>query len=229
MIYITGDTHRDASRLSKSALSQLKENDTLIICGDFGFIWDGDAKETKLLRDLSSRKYRICFLDGTHENFDKLHRYPEEIWKDGRIRRIGDNLFYLMRGEIYQIEGYKIFTMGGGESPDMDMRFGTDRFSRYEMPSQEELLNGLTNIEKAHYTVDFILTHEPPLKTKEFLNLGNQSETRLSSLNSYFDELSKLCKYKHWYFGSMHMDKRITEKHTAVFKKIYNAATGETI
>lgn len=226
MIYVTGDTHRDAHRLSRQALNRLRENDTLIICGDFGFVWDGSAKEHKLLHDLGSRKYHICFIDGTHENFSLLNEYPEVTWKYGKARQIADNLFYLMRGEVYHIEGLKILTMGGGESPDRDMRIGTDRFTKEEMPSREELLNGLNNIEKAHYDIDLIFTHEPPLKTKEFLNMGRSGETNLSSLNSYFDEIGKVCSYKRWYFGSMHLDKRITEKHTAVFKKIYNAVTG---
>ena len=40
MVFITGDTHGDPGRLSKSALKDLSAGDTLIVCGDFGFIWD---------------------------------------------------------------------------------------------------------------------------------------------------------------------------------------------
>ena len=41
MVYVTGDTHGDPERLSKSALKCLNEGNTLIVCGDFGFIWKG--------------------------------------------------------------------------------------------------------------------------------------------------------------------------------------------
>ena len=47
MILITGDTHGDLTRFGKRAVKKLKKNDALIICGDFGFIWDGSAAEKK--------------------------------------------------------------------------------------------------------------------------------------------------------------------------------------
>ena len=80
MIYITGDTHGDLNRLDSI---KLKKGDTLIICGDFGFIWDGSAREEKILRQLGKKKYNICFLDGTHENFDLLDEYEETHYCGG--------------------------------------------------------------------------------------------------------------------------------------------------
>lgn len=41
MIYLTGDTHGGMERFQSKEAKQLKKGDTLIICGDFGFIWDG--------------------------------------------------------------------------------------------------------------------------------------------------------------------------------------------
>ena len=41
MIYVTGDTHGDASRFDDPRLKNLKQGDTLIVCGDFGFLWNG--------------------------------------------------------------------------------------------------------------------------------------------------------------------------------------------
>lgn len=45
MIYITGDIHADFSRFKDPALKKLGKQDALIICGDFGFIWNGGVKE----------------------------------------------------------------------------------------------------------------------------------------------------------------------------------------
>ena len=122
MIYITGDTHGDESRLSTRRLKKLGEGDTLIICGDFGFIWDGSKREQKFLAKLGSRKYNICFIDGAHERFELLNKYPVVQWNKGWARQISGNLMYLMRGQIYEIEGKKIFTMGGGETLEFDLR-----------------------------------------------------------------------------------------------------------
>lgn len=47
MVYITGDLHGDLARLSAPDMRQVKKGDTLIVCGDFGFIWNGDRREKK--------------------------------------------------------------------------------------------------------------------------------------------------------------------------------------
>ncbi|MBQ6165111.1 MAG: metallophosphoesterase [Clostridia bacterium] len=220
MIYVTGDTHGDARRLSQSALSRLREGDTLIVCGDFGFLWDGSAKEEKMLKDLGSRRYNICFIDGTHENFKLLNEYDEDQWAHGKIRRISGNLRYLMRGEVYQLQDKKFFTFGGGESPDMAMRMGTGTWFREEMPNREELRRGMENLRKAGFEVDYIFTHEPMQKTKEFLTPSGGSAALFTALNTYFDEIGRQCRFKQWYFGSMHTDKRVSARETAVFKQI---------
>ncbi len=87
MVFITGDTHGDPNRLSKNNLKSLNEGDTLIVCGDFGFIWDRSKAEQKVLKELSKRKYNICFIDGTHENFDLLNAYPSTNWNGGKCIR----------------------------------------------------------------------------------------------------------------------------------------------
>ena len=104
MIYITGDIHGDRKRLSWLKLRNLKEGDTLIICGDFGFLWDNSTAEQNYLMSLGKRKYNICFIDGTHENFELLDKIPVTFWRGGRVRRITDNVIHLMRGEIYEID-----------------------------------------------------------------------------------------------------------------------------
>lgn len=60
LIYITGDTHGEVERLVPSKLRALKEGDTLIVCGDFGFIWDGSKKRTKNIK--AARQEKIQYL-----------------------------------------------------------------------------------------------------------------------------------------------------------------------
>ena len=50
-IFITGDTHGDFSRLLPAAFHEqrdLTKEDYLIICGDFGGVWDGGDAEQQL-------------------------------------------------------------------------------------------------------------------------------------------------------------------------------------
>lgn len=226
MIYFTGDTHGDKDRLSKTALKQLGLGDTLIICGDFGFVWDNSTKEKKFLEKLSKRKCTICFVDGTHENFELLNSYPVTYWRGGKVRKITDNVIHLMRGEIYEIERKIIFAMGGGESPEIDYKNDEDLTHQYELPTKQEMLNGVNNLEKCNFNVDYIVTHEPPAKIRDFLLLSTNTVTRATALGAYFDELSAQATYDKWFFGSMHMDKFISNSQIAVFNNIVNSETG---
>ena len=47
MVYVTGDLHGEYSRFRKTGIKKLKKGDTLIVCGDFGFVWDGSRREQK--------------------------------------------------------------------------------------------------------------------------------------------------------------------------------------
>ena len=59
-IFITGDTHGDFSRLLPAAFHEqrdLTKEDYLIICGDFGGVWDGGDAEQQWLDWLETRSF----------------------------------------------------------------------------------------------------------------------------------------------------------------------------
>ena len=229
MIYVTGDTHGDLSRFDDPRLRNLKPGDTLIICGDFGFLWNGSKEEMGILKKLSKKKYNICFIDGTHENFDMLNKLKIKKWNGGKVHHIAANIFHLMRGQIFTIEGTKIFTMGGGESPDIDIRFEMGTWSDAEIPTRDELVEGVDNLQKFGGEIDLVITHEPPAKIKDFLLLQTGTDASITAINTYLEDVSRICKFKHWYFGSLHLDKFISTSHISVFKNIINAKTGEIV
>ncbi len=229
MVYVTGDLHGDIARFKTPAAKKLQKGDTLLVCGDFGFIWDGSKEEEKQLAKLGDKKFNICFVDGTHENFDLLNAYEVSEWNGGKVQHIGGNVYHLMRGQVFTIEGFQIFTMGGGESPDMDIRIASDNWSPAESPNQQELLEGASNIGAKGNKVDIIITHEPSAKIKDFLTMKNTVKPRVTLLNTYFEELAGAVDYKKWYFGSLHMDKHISATQTAVFHDILEVETGISI
>ena len=220
MIYVTGDMHGEEERLYSRSMKKLSEGDTLIVCGDFGFVWDGSAKEKKILEYLGSRKYNVCFIDGTHENFDLLEKCRMTVWNGGKVHRVSGNLFHMMRGQIFTIEGYRIFTFGGGESTDREMRTEHISWWKEEMPTPAELEEGAKAIDEVDCDVDFIITHEPPSIVKSTMLLRAGETDSVNKLNGYFEQLNRVCKFKLWYFGSMHEDRVITNVHTAVFEDV---------
>ena len=149
MVYVTGDMHGDETRLYDKEFRKLKQGDTLIIAGDFGFVWDGSKREKQLLKWLGSRKFNICFIDGPHDNYDRIYACRETVWKGGRVHRISGNLFHMCRGQIFNLEGMKIFTFGGGESPDKDIRAENQIWFKEELPTPAQMAEGAENIDEA--------------------------------------------------------------------------------
>ncbi len=216
MIYITGDMHGDISRFDDRALKKLKKKDTLFVCGDFGFVWDGDAQEKKLLEKLGKKKYTIAFLDGRHENYDLLDRYPVSEWNGGRVQVISGNLIHLLRGEIYKVEGKTFFTFGGGESPDHDIRAGAGTFWEAETPTPAQLQNAADNLTLHENHVDYILTHEPSGKANGFFSVDKPS----NGVNLLLNRFEETVSFTRWYFGCLHLDRSMSTRHRAVFSEV---------
>lgn len=226
MIYVTGDMHGEQERFSDPRLRKLKRGDYLIVCGDFGFLWEGSAAERAFIRKLSKKKFTTLFIDGAHENFSVLDSYEVSKWNGGKVHLISDKVIHLMRGQIYEIDDQTIFTMGGGVSSDIDLRFENEMWSEREVPSREELVEGVDNLEKYDANVDLVITHEPPAKLKEFMTLKDKSEVGITGLNTYLEEMSGVVTFSHWYFGSLHIDKYIDKTHSCVFRNIVEAKSG---
>lgn len=180
-----------------------------------------DPKEQKNLEMLKSKKFTICFVDGAHENFDLLNAYTPYRWKGGNAHKIADNIYHLMRGEIFTLDNKTFFVMGGGESDDRNMREEGVSWWEDEMPNGEEIKNAEDNLKDAGYSVNYILTYEAPAIAKDFLKLHTNEAARISPLNNYLQELTKDVQYYHWYFGSLHTDMQISKKMTAVFNQIH--------
>lgn len=206
MIYITGDTHGPNAigyrsvdgivpRLSRESFPQqgsLTRDDYLIICGDFGMIFDydsrydparsmfrdvilldhGESKEEKYWLDWLARKpFTILFCDGNHENFDRLDKaYPEVDFHGGRAHKIRENVCHLMRGYVYDIGGYSFFVFGGARSHDIEdgvLRAG-DFSSRKEMKAFMKKMDR----KSARYRVDHINWWERELPSQEEMERG---------------------------------------------------------
>lgn len=215
MIYVTGDTHGDIKRFK--AMKKLRRDDTLIICGDFGFFWDGSKKERSILKKLEARSYTIAFIDGCHENFDILESFPVTEWNGGKARIIGKNIVHLMRGQVYTIEDKKIFTFGGGNSQDFIFRSEGENWWKREQPSHEEIIEAIENLRQNDNTVDYIITHEPPASLKDCLGVDVLQRLEVHAL---FEDMIKSCTYSKWFFGKCHIDKHIPIKFYSIFNNV---------
>ncbi len=229
MIYITGDTYGSPARLSKETMpfaNRWTKKDTLIVCGDFGYLFYGGPREELTLRELSFRPYTIAFVDGNHENFNLLKECPLVTWRGGTARRVRRNIYQLMRGEVYEMEGHTLFTMGGGYSIDRSRRHeGVDWWPE-EMPGAEEYANARRNLEKCDHHVDYVITHTAPLSVIGQI-FGEYEGER--ELNLYLQQVLDTVSYKRWYFGHLHMDAPLDNNLYAMFLSVRELNTGNVL
>jgi hypothetical protein len=244
MIYITGDTHGDIRRFNTDSFFEQKEmtkDDYVIVLGDFGMIWDweGESRDEQYWLDwLEKKSFTTLFIDGNHENHDRLNDMPVEKWHGGKVHKIRPSIIHLMRGQVFDIEGLKVFTFGGASSHDIsdgilepgDWRIHywgrqSDKFFRInkqtwwerELPTEEEMKEGIQNLEQVNWTVDFILTHCASSNTTRELR-GKQYE--LDYLTDYLQDIKEKLTYKKWFFGHHHMDIEINDKEICLFEQI---------
>lgn len=225
MIFFTGDLHGeiDIKKLN-SKNCPAKENDYVIICGDFGLIWNkpnqkGYKTDQYWLKWLENKPFTTLFVDGNHENFDILDNLPVETWRGGKVHKINSKVIHLMRGQIFTIEGKKIFTFGGAASHDKWTRVPNISWWKREMPSMLEYNEGLDNLIENDWRVDYVVTHCAPS------HIQNQicSWYERDELNSFLQVISKKLKFKAWYFGHYHKnDTFIQEKENKLYQVLYN-------
>ncbi|WP_162267470.1 metallophosphoesterase, partial [Clostridium botulinum] len=94
MIFVTGDTHipRDIEKLNFVNYKNLTKDDYVIICGDFGAIWDNSKQELYYREWLQNKPWTTLFIDGNHENFDLLYKFPVEDKFGGKVHKINDSI-----------------------------------------------------------------------------------------------------------------------------------------
>ncbi len=219
-IFVTGDTHQglDIRKLNTDNFPiqrELTKDDYLIICGDFGMIWNNGKEEIYWRKWLNTKNFTTLWIDGNHENFDLIEQFPVSEWKGGKVQFIDKSIIHLMRGQVYTINGYKFFTMGGATSVDKQFRKEGLSWWKQEQPSYEEYNIALDNLNKNNWQVDYVITHTASnIMMKEMCYMKEDSQ-----LNKFFDRLEDELDFKHWYFGHFH-DDIVFEKHTLLYNKV---------
>ena len=243
MIYITGDTHSDFSRFIEENFpiqSEMTKDDYIIICGDFGGVWtfeEESRREKEALNWLNNKNFTTLFVDGNHENYTRLYNYPIEEWKGGKVHKIRDSVLHLMRGEIFDIDNKRIFAFGGARSHDIQdgilnldeeekiyeyrkrgAYFRIRDFSWWdlELPTNQEMENGIENLEKINYKVDYIISHCCPTSIQALIN----STYKRDILTDYLQQISEKCTFKRWYFGHYHDYKQVNSQFTLLYENI---------
>lgn len=236
MYYITGDTHGNQYKWIEQIEPVLSPGDTVIVCGDFGIgFWNGKYWSEETFFDfLAEQEYTVLFVDGNHENFNKLQVYPVELWNGGHVHKLRHNLIHLMRGEVYQVEDMTLFTFGGGYSIDKYRRQENVSWWPQEMPARAEYENAWENLKRVNHQVDYIITHTAPSESIYYLSTNPRLGIKRDvvdelPLNAFLDEIQRKVSYSHWYFGHFHVDASLWRQQTALLSSIRELKTGAII
>ena len=222
MIYVTGDTHipidiRKLSTRNFPAQKELTKSDFVIICGDFGGVWNNSDEEKYWLKWLENKSFTTLFVDGNHENFYMLNNNYETVdFHNGKAHRINNSIYHLKRGQVFLLDGHLIFTMGGASSHDRKYRIENINWWSDELPSQDEYVEAITNLEKHRNKVDYIISHCAP----DSIQFKIDAYYKATKLTEFFDAIKREVKYKKWYFGHYHEDRNIDRKHSCLYNDI---------
>ena len=124
----------------------------------------------------------------------------------------GENIFWLRRGEIYEIAGRQFLCFGGALSVDKVHRIPGLSWWAREIPSEEEFACAMRNARDFIATggrIDAVLSHTAPWFAmkflKEYLWCGKCTFDKTSE---YLGRIFELVKPARWYFGHFHGDKK---------------------
>ena len=210
MIYITGDTHRDFTRLHKLKET---EKDMLIVLGDAGINYYLNKEDNKYKEYLNSFKIKLFCIRGNHEERpENINTYKEVDMFGGKvyIEENYPNLIFAKDGEVYNIDGLSVLVIGGAYSVDKEYRlmYGHQWFKDVQL-SEEEMNNILDKVKDKHF--DIILTHTCPYKyePREVFIPGLDQSKIDKSMEHFLDKIEESISYNKWYCGHYHIEKQI--------------------
>lgn len=251
MIWITGDIHGDPRRLSSDCFPEQKEmtkDDVVIICGDFGLVWDytGEgASEHYWLKWLEEKPFTTIFVCGNHENFDRLYQYPVKEWHGGKVHEIRPHVLHLMRGEVFDIEGLKFFAFGGASSHDI--RDGI--VDPADFADKDDLMKHLKNLynQGKQYRIKGVSWWEQELPTEDEMKNGEENLKKVGKkvdyiishspsastiallghglyeqdiLTAYLEDIRANTEYKKHFCGHMHVNRAVNANDIILYEQL---------
>lgn len=232
MIYITGDTHNsiDISNLSARDMKFFckKQNvdyraiNYALVLGDFGLPWyecpvdeDGihpvDPTDKYLLKWYNLKPFMTLAVMGNHDNYDMIEKLPEVEMFGSSVLKVSDRIFYLKRGEIYNIEGKSFLVLGGARSDDKASRTPHESWWEQEEWTEAEKSACISKIEASSKKFDYVLSHTGTTAgivcwNTYFQNEENQKGLRQNPTVAFNDKIDSEITYEKWFFGHWHRD-----------------------
>jgi hypothetical protein len=178
-----------------------------IIAGDCGFLWPGNEKQDRFnLSLLNRRPWPILCLFGNHDNYEAISACEKvDIGIGQKVHRVFENVYFLPRGFIYNIDGLQILCLGGALSIDKAYRLEHVSWWKDEYWTAAEERGCLERTRGKN--VDYIISHTGPqeLFGEMFGNRIN-AQKHLDRVARFNNLLRDSVHFGHWLFGHFHLD-----------------------
>ncbi|HOZ55248.1 MAG TPA: hypothetical protein PK993_04325 [Clostridia bacterium] len=83
------------------------------------------------------------------------------------------------------------------------------------MPTKEEMENGIRNLEKVNFKVDYIFSHCCPTNIQAIIGKYRKDE-----LMDYLQEIYEKTEFKKWFLGHYHENKQVNPEFTVIYEDI---------
>lgn len=177
-IRLLGDLHGDPVKINKLKQS-LHFYDLTIQLGDFGIGFGAE----QYLKNTDSEKLKILL--GNHDHWEELEKFPHALDRYG----------------ILELNGKKIFYIGGAYSQDISERIPGLSWWYSEQLSLRELEDCLTLYENNCQEIDIMLSHDCPINCGQNI-LGYFPYE--NTTNKLLYEAWKIKEPKLWFFCHYH-------------------------
>lgn len=202
MIFATEDTHGNFLRFSTKNFpeqKQMSRNDYVIICGDFGGMWDDSAEERYWLDWLNEKPFTTLWIDGY--TFFAMGGAKSHDTQDGILDPNSPDFK----------DRYRLLKAKNARSRILRQSWWPE-----EMPSESEYQTTRKLLESVNWEVDYLLTHCAPTSIGKRIHYKNTADP----LTNFFEEISKRLKFHYWLFGHYHGNQIIEEKYVLLWEQI---------
>lgn len=208
-LIICGDVHGYFEKLVWTIIERFKiKNASVIVCGDFGVGFESKNHLNNLYKHCESKLEKsditIYVIRGNHDD-PEYFKNPEK-YDYKRLKFLEDH-------KVYEIEGQKIYTIGGANSVDYLWRVDWNNEPGHKEKGrkvwwEDEDIVKLPVDKLPINTVDIVVSHEAPLSFSPIISrpegLDSVQYGKILESRTYLNEVLKVMNTKYWFYGHYH-------------------------
>lgn len=217
-MYFLGDLHGSFSHLLYTLTKLKKRGINIVQVGDFGIGFHGEQDYRNLdyiNQALNEWDAKLYVIRGNH---DDPKFFKGELRDE--INTMYPNIYFIEDYEVIEIEGKKLFCIGGGVSIDRTYRTEGKSYWKDEVVVYDQYKIDMTI--KKHDNIDIFVSHSAPMWcnptginapiVREYCMIDENLKQDLTEerelLGSIFNVLNEKFKFKHHFYGHFHSNNR---------------------